>query len=1002
VRTPTRITLDRTCHITEIVTYHWNDARGAMPGRIRLADSGGRELGSWAATGRPGQGGVANAYWVVTPEIVLPRGQYLVSDTSPATWAQNQASGGAGFVTVRGRCDPGQPAPASVAVQPPPATQPGPAVATTAEEIGRARIGPEGGNVVVPGEVSIEFPAGALAQSEQVVIRRRYAGPDGALYSVTRDGGDAPLAVPARILYTLPPTMDPGGVFVLQQVGRWMTVFPGSVDPATGRLVVEADHFSDQGYWNREGTKASLLGTYLAREFSLVVTVGQHLAGVNPWVRVGVGAFVLVATRWYGWTEAPKEQVQELLKDMEGPVSGGGITIYWDDAMLIESGGLAAYYDEQGRFLRFAEDRPATAGRAAEVRGALGRVHRRRFVPDAVLLALADLQYSKRWQAAAGLPDPPEMVVRIHANLDRDAKGVPLKAEWDGLTLSIHRDMINKAYGSKPIAGALDETRALLAHEYWHASRESAKTGLAEFVLPENLRPAEPEEAIGVALESLQVPEWSGFLQQHPWRDVGEALARGIDAPGNPILEKSPGTLWPFAKFVFHRGGGSAALMNFAEGTQDDMSYNDRFRRFALSLLTADEQYRLGASEKVTLASGEAYASNTGWGALQLHQLMNFRALEHQLPPGQVDIDLPPGARSLRVVGFLVPPQDPAVPGAPFIVRRLVARQEGSETVWALPPVDTLKNWQPPKFSALRGGGARGVVVPREVVDSGAALTLPVALLGLEPSAEDNSPLLAYRLSPPRVLAVEPAGDTASEGAAGLRIRWQAPALGKSLQAATALAGYQVLGRRPGDTQPRVLAELRYEDFRDLPEDAWAERPAIADGATEIVVPVDATEAVLPAALLAAYPEVGLRSIDGAMKDKANRPLTSETSWLVGQTGQVVVSVNRTYDELGQPTGPFAGSEPVPDAEVTWSWTLAGRPTSGSGRTDARGQLTISGVPLDVDVRLAARGERKVVRCTPRNPVVPLTFGWDGQPISDSPGVSTNDDIKRTTPPPPP
>jgi len=1001
-RTPTPIRFDRTCHVTEIVTYHWNDARGATPGRIRIADSSGRELGSWTATGRPGQGGVANTYWVVTPEIVLPRGEYLVSDTSPATWAQNSASGGVGFVTVRGRCDLGQHAPASVAAQPRTTTQPPAAVATTAEEIGRARIGPEGGSVVVPGEVSIEFPAGALAQPQQVVIQRQYTGADGALYSVTLDGGDALLAVPALIRYTLPPTTDPGTVLVLQQVGPWMTVFPGNVDPATGQLVVEADHFSDQGYWNREATKASLLGTYLARKFSLTITVGLYVAGVNPWVRVGVSAVALIGTRWQGWSEAPREQVRELVNGMEGPVSGGGITIYWDDATLIESGGLAAYYDAKGNFLRFVEDRPQATGRAAEVRGALGRVAERRYVPNAVLFALADLQYSRRWQAAAGLPDPPEMVVRIRADLDRDEKGLPLKAEWDGLTLSIHRDMINKAYGSKPVPGALDEMRALLAHEYWHASREGAKTGLLETILGTQ-PPTEPEEAVGVALESLQAPEWSGFLQQHPWRDFGEALARGMDAEDNTVLEKAPGALWPFAKFVFHRGGGGPALLEFADGTQNDSTYDDRFRRFALSLLTADEQYRLGASEQVTLPSGESYASNTGWGALQLHQLVDVRALEHQLPPGQVDIDLPPAARSLRVVGFLVPPQDPAVPGGPLIVRRLVARATAGESIWAFPPVDTLKNWQPPKSSVLRRNGPRGVVVPREVLDTGTALTLPVALLGLRPSASESSPLLAYRLSPPAGLTIEPAHGAASEGAEGLRIRWQPPTLGTSLQVATALAGYQVLGRRHGETQARILAELRYEDFRDLPEEAWDERPAIAIGATEVVIAADATGAVLPAALLAAYPEIGLRSVDGAMRDKADVPLTSETSWLAGPAGQIAVSVNLTYDELGRPNGPTAGSKPMPDAEVTWSWTVEGRRTSESGRADSRGRLTISGVPFDVDVTLSARGERRVVRCVPRSPVVRVTFGWDGQPISDVPGgVSTVDDVERTTPPPPP
>jgi hypothetical protein len=97
-----RFDLDRPHRITRIQTYHWNQGRGAEPGRIAVADSHGKVLGSWQAGSSPGQGGVANAYWHVQPGITLPAGTYTIRDSDPATWAHNPRSGQRGFFRVEG------------------------------------------------------------------------------------------------------------------------------------------------------------------------------------------------------------------------------------------------------------------------------------------------------------------------------------------------------------------------------------------------------------------------------------------------------------------------------------------------------------------------------------------------------------------------------------------------------------------------------------------------------------------------------------------------------------------------------------------------------------------------------------------------------------------------------------------------------------------------------------------------------------------------------------
>ncbi len=70
--------------------------------RLRLRHSNGKLYGPWRAKGSPGQGGVPNAYWTVSPNAVVPAGTYTIVDSSPATWSQNRQSGGRGFAVVKG------------------------------------------------------------------------------------------------------------------------------------------------------------------------------------------------------------------------------------------------------------------------------------------------------------------------------------------------------------------------------------------------------------------------------------------------------------------------------------------------------------------------------------------------------------------------------------------------------------------------------------------------------------------------------------------------------------------------------------------------------------------------------------------------------------------------------------------------------------------------------------------------------------------------------------
>ncbi len=86
--------------IRSIQTYHWNNGRGRRPGTIAIRDAAGNTYGPWQAIGKPGQGGVHNAYWYVEPHVILPAGSYVLVDSDPKTWATNDAAGNKGFVVI--------------------------------------------------------------------------------------------------------------------------------------------------------------------------------------------------------------------------------------------------------------------------------------------------------------------------------------------------------------------------------------------------------------------------------------------------------------------------------------------------------------------------------------------------------------------------------------------------------------------------------------------------------------------------------------------------------------------------------------------------------------------------------------------------------------------------------------------------------------------------------------------------------------------------------------
>jgi hypothetical protein len=88
--------------ITYIDTYHWNYGQGtSSSGTISLQNENGETFGPWAVEAESASN-VANAWWTAHPNVVIPKGTYIIIDSEPETWSQNSESP-CGFAKVEGQ-----------------------------------------------------------------------------------------------------------------------------------------------------------------------------------------------------------------------------------------------------------------------------------------------------------------------------------------------------------------------------------------------------------------------------------------------------------------------------------------------------------------------------------------------------------------------------------------------------------------------------------------------------------------------------------------------------------------------------------------------------------------------------------------------------------------------------------------------------------------------------------------------------------------------------------
>jgi len=102
-------------------------------------------------------------------------------------------------------------------------------------------------------------------------------------------------------------------------------------------------------------------------------------------------------------------------------------------------------------------------------------------------------------------------------------------------------------------------------------------------------------------------------------------------------------------------------------------------------------------------------------------------------------------------------------------------------------------------------------------------------------------------------------------------------------------------------------------------------------------------------------------------------------------TGSLFVQVNKLEKDtnMNNPRN-VLGGEPIPDAEVVCTFTVAGRAERLVVKSDKRGSARFA-VPLGVTVTVSAAGEKRTVTCTPEAPAQRVGFGWQGHEPSNEP-----------------
>ena len=332
--------------LRSIRTYHWNKGRGAKPGSLLLRGPDGHVLGPWPASGLPGQGGVANAYWLAEVDERLEPGVYTLSTSNDATWSTNAQAKGRGFFRIEW-----QELPVAAASEPA-GEMPGPGAALPTEGSGTASgvdQGPgRGEQILFDGALGTRWGQLALAGGDFGAFARSDGGvlvvevPENSGWGKTGIWSPEPLvpaADPGRPAErTLTFRLDPARTtsFVVALASRAQPEEWGAHDARVAWSLAEDGQSSKLTLWIRQAEVMSArLGAVPPSELALSlspdgaiearVSSGERVAGVMPVDAMGKALHVYALAHAPGAEKPARMALRSIaLAQTERPPQGAG------------------------------------------------------------------------------------------------------------------------------------------------------------------------------------------------------------------------------------------------------------------------------------------------------------------------------------------------------------------------------------------------------------------------------------------------------------------------------------------------------------------------------------------------------------------------------------------------------------------------------------------------------------------------------------------------------
>ncbi len=738
-----------------------------------------------------------------------------------------------------------------------------------------ASIGPEGGDIAIPGRISLHIPGGILAAASGnkrlSVYEASIEGAQGKLFDLEWEGAPTLFSQFVDITVPLEAGENPDDYMAIDEIseGIWMRV-PSDYDKTNHAITFQTAHFSKKGIISEIGPKdvrefiSGAVGS-IGTGIGFIVIVGSAKITLPALGIMALGGYLISKT---GIADPVVDKGFELYHGLNRTyVLDEGIRISWvEDASSVSNmpGDKILMCVERGtnKILFGLYDQGTDAQkRAAAVAASLNPLSGYALVniPVRVLQVAAELKWIKNYYKENGYSVPQETDVWVYK--------IDTSGGWNGTKLEIDVDYF---------ADQTEKTRAgrmvVLAHEYWHSVYQYNGYSPQFKWLDECLASTFESQALPESKRwytQTVLPRYEHFYDMYKGEQVAQTLRSGLVFEGTNGIDadriKRGYHLWPWGKFLLAtQSHEEIRLLLTNEMTAKNLS--TYFSLFCKGILISDFEVDEGVPESVLfLGKTVDYESISAWSALQVKSFISSSILT----PGSAKsnfsqgVYLKPIPLSMNILQ--VKTQLPNQP-APLIIRR--ANPDDREEWIAMHPQKASNAYGRQLYDDVLAADGILVVMPNWLNTTAKSVEIPIAIINS--ATEENwseyfgygeNPIYTYFLKQPENPAIK-------EAEGKLVFTWENPDFGNGLTAGHCLSQYNL-----------------YVADKDLKTIHFLTSLTPQKRQTDIAY-----------YQVAGYDQIGIASVDRYAKDTTGKPLVSTIAWISLQTGKGVwKKVAETY-----------------------------------------------------------------------------------------------------------